>query len=71
MQKTYVRAWLRPAELTRPAGFAAWVARITVNEARMRLRRSRRMTLIDNEEELEMAARDDGARRAELGRRPA
>lgn len=61
VQEAYVRAWLRLAELTRPAGFAAWVARITVNEARMRLRRSRRMTLIDNEEELEMAARDDGA----------
>lgn len=59
VQEAYVRAWLRLAELNRPAGFAAWVARITVNEARMRLRRSRRMTLIDNEEELEMAVRND------------
>lgn len=62
VQEAYVRAWLRLAELTRPAGFAAWVARITVNEARMRLRRSRRMTSIGDEEELDMAAPDDGAR---------
>lgn len=64
VQEAYVRAWRRLAELTRPAGFAAWVARITINEARMRLRRSRRVTLIDDEEELEMAASDDGSRSA-------
>ncbi|MFA7593399.1 MAG: RNA polymerase sigma factor [Thiohalobacteraceae bacterium] len=62
VQEAYVRAWLRLAELTRPAGFAAWVARITVNEAYMRLRRSRRLTLVGDEEQLEMATSDDGAR---------
>lgn len=55
VQEAYVRAWLRLADLTRPAGFAAWVARITLNEARMRLRRSRRVDYLDDEA-LDMAA---------------
>lgn len=57
VQEAYVRAWLRLADLTRSAGFTAWVARIALNEARMRLRRSRRVGYPDDEG-LDMAATD-------------
>lgn len=64
VQEAYVRAWLRLDDLTRPAGFAAWMARITLNEGRMRLRSRRRIDRIDDQEELDMAASEQSVRAA-------
>lgn len=48
VQEAYLRAYLRLDQFTGPAGFGAWLARITVNEALGRLRRDDRVVFIED-----------------------
>ncbi|BAU48349.1 RNA polymerase sigma factor [Sulfurifustis variabilis] len=47
MQEAYIRAYLHLDTFRAPGNFAAWLARITVNEALMRKRKDQRYTPLD------------------------
>lgn len=45
-QETFVVAWQQLARLRKPEAFAGWLRRICVNNARQRLRRTRRRGVV-------------------------
>src|SRR3954469_25412957 len=70
LPKAYLRAFTRLGELAEPRAFAAWLARITVNEA-IRRRRAARARVACLEDLRAARAGTDGADDMDLDRGPA
>lgn len=61
VQEAYVRAYLKLSEFRGPGGFAAWLTRITVNEALARRRRADYATASLADEDLEAWGHEEDA----------